>query len=82
MRCRLFSALPPVQFLIFQLIRSHNLVDGILENYENAFSIILPGVTQIGVLARADGNSVAAMNLREWALTPDGTCFAYFSSST
>lgn len=64
-------------YLGFQLsdrcyISSHNLIDGILEKYSNAFSIIVPGLSQIGVLARVDRSAVEHQRLDKWTMTPDG----------
>jgi hypothetical protein len=72
MQCMRLFCLSVHPIFDFRASRSHNLVDGIIEKHDNAFSIMLPGITQLGVLARADDNSVAAVGLRKSALSPDG----------
>lgn len=47
-------------------------MDSILEKHSNAFSIIVPGLSQIGVLARVDRNAVEHQRLDKWTITPDG----------
>ena len=48
-------------------------MDGILEKHTNAFSLMVPGVSQIGVLARAGSRAIEAKHLGQWSMTPDGT---------
>lgn len=47
------------------------LLDGALSKYPNAFSILLPAISGLGVFERLDVN-VRPSNLSESSLNPDG----------
>lgn len=54
-------------------------MDGILEKHKNTFSIIIPGLSQVGVLARLDSSSIEHERLDKWTMTPDGMRAHYVS---
>jgi len=50
---------------------ANSVVDGFLSKYSNAFSIVLPGISDLGYFARIRDDSPARTKLLSWSLTSD-----------
>ena len=47
------------------------ILDGELKKYSNAFSIMIPGISNLGYLARSEGDAEHS-RLDSWSITSDG----------
>jgi len=47
------------------------ILDGELRKYPNAFSLMIPGISNVGYLARSEGDAEHS-RLDSWCITPDG----------
>jgi hypothetical protein len=60
---------------VLHLCRANAAVEGRLANYPNAFSIILPGIQNVGFLARAAAegeNDTLNKRFGRWSGSPEG----------
>lgn len=61
-------------FLLISRCRANNAVEGRLAEYPNAFSIAIPGITNVGYLARVQdtADSDTYKKFDRWSTTPEG----------
>ena len=52
---------------------ANSVVDGFLREHSNAFSIVLPGISDLGYFARIRGSSTAHTILLSWSMTSSRT---------
>jgi hypothetical protein len=57
--------------------RANSLVDGYLEKYRNAFSLIVPGIKQLGYYARIS-EDMTPKKLSALSISPEGNILLFF----
>ena len=68
---------PTVNYTLITFGSSCTTLDGAVQSYNNAFSLIVPGILDAGYLLRDGSGRVDVKGIQDWSITVEGEAFLF-----